>query len=323
MEKRAKFLELKPFSKEKDDTRKFDLLRSLVLFMGVRDHPNKTKNAIAGAYFWDFKISMILSNVRNLFFLIFSKKILRKKFAIYEIIHEIKNFPLAKIKRLRAFGYYSLLQPLKQKYASQNLEELAKFGKCNIKIWFQPKRAKEPELISKSATTYLHDLNFVTKMRYHPYSNGRLQLDMDDLKSTIYNSQSSKIVKMKIWEAIEQNFKISKTEFVEQWGTSISIEKELEFQEKFGRGFNVYSNLNANFYTAEKIYSSMFPAFSFIVNPCDGENFDVELEVTVILSDSYLRPFHCEATENCSYTVKKVLYIWNFSTKIFLNFPYM
>ena len=50
MVKRAKFLELKPFSKEKDDTRKFDLLRSLVLFMGVRDHPNKTKNAIAGAY---------------------------------------------------------------------------------------------------------------------------------------------------------------------------------------------------------------------------------------------------------------------------------
>ena len=232
--------------------------------------------------------------------------------------HITNIFFLAKIKRLRAFGYFSLLQPLKEKYPSQNLEELAKFGKCNIKIWFQPKRAKDPELISKSATTYLHDLNFVTKNRYHPYSYGRLQLDMDDLKSTIYKSQSSKIVKMKIWEAIEQNFKISKTEFIQQWGKSISIEKELEFRETFGKGFSVYVNHNANFYTAEKLYASMFPGFSFIVNPCDGEEFDIELEVTVILSNSYLRPYFCEATENCSYTVKKFCIYETFQLKFFL-----
>ena len=45
---RLKFLELKPFSQEKDDKREFDLIRAVVIFKAVRNHPNKSKNAIAG-----------------------------------------------------------------------------------------------------------------------------------------------------------------------------------------------------------------------------------------------------------------------------------
>ena len=50
MEKPTKYLDLKPFSQEIDDTRQYDLIRGLVLFMAVREHPNKGKTAIAGRY---------------------------------------------------------------------------------------------------------------------------------------------------------------------------------------------------------------------------------------------------------------------------------
>ena len=45
---RSKYLDLKPFSQEKDDKREFDLIRAVVIFKAVRNHPNKSKNAIAG-----------------------------------------------------------------------------------------------------------------------------------------------------------------------------------------------------------------------------------------------------------------------------------
>ena len=45
---RLKFLELKPFAQEKDEKREFDLIRAVVIFKAVRNHPNKSKNAIAG-----------------------------------------------------------------------------------------------------------------------------------------------------------------------------------------------------------------------------------------------------------------------------------
>ena len=48
MEKPRKYLDLKPFSKEVDDLREYDLIRGLVLFMAIREHPNKGKTAISG-----------------------------------------------------------------------------------------------------------------------------------------------------------------------------------------------------------------------------------------------------------------------------------
>ena len=52
MEKPTKYLDLKPFSKEVDETRQYDLIRGLVLFMAVREHPNKGKTAIAGKFYY-------------------------------------------------------------------------------------------------------------------------------------------------------------------------------------------------------------------------------------------------------------------------------
>ena len=48
MDRSSKYLDLKPFSQEKDDKREFDLIRAVVIFKAVRNHPNKSKNAIAG-----------------------------------------------------------------------------------------------------------------------------------------------------------------------------------------------------------------------------------------------------------------------------------
>ena len=48
METGVKALNLQPFKGEKDDLRQFDLSRGLVIFMTVRAHTNKNKNAISG-----------------------------------------------------------------------------------------------------------------------------------------------------------------------------------------------------------------------------------------------------------------------------------
>ena len=72
---------------------------------------------------------------------------------------------LGRIKRVRQHDYFSLVKPLKEKYAEQNLNDLAKHGKCDIKVWFQAKRSEEPKLIASSGTTYTDELNFVTKNR--------------------------------------------------------------------------------------------------------------------------------------------------------------
>ena len=48
METGVKALNLQPFKGEKDDLRQFDLIRGLVIFMTVRAHTNKNKNAISG-----------------------------------------------------------------------------------------------------------------------------------------------------------------------------------------------------------------------------------------------------------------------------------
>ena len=44
------YLELKPFSGEIDAERTYDLIRALVIFMTSRDHPNKSKAAIASKF---------------------------------------------------------------------------------------------------------------------------------------------------------------------------------------------------------------------------------------------------------------------------------
>ena len=48
MEKPRAFFELKPFYGETDNERKFDLLRAVVIFRAVRNHPNKDKGALSG-----------------------------------------------------------------------------------------------------------------------------------------------------------------------------------------------------------------------------------------------------------------------------------
>ena len=99
------------------------------------------------------------------------------------------------LTRLRKTAYYTQLEPLKQKFPEQNLEDLAKLGKCNIIIWHQAKQSQNPKVISKSSTNYTDDLNIVTKTRYHPYNFAKYQVNLDALKAEIYKSQSSKIQK--------------------------------------------------------------------------------------------------------------------------------
>ena len=217
------------------------------------------------------------------------------------------------LKRLRKTAYYTQLEPLKEKFPEQNLEDLAKYGKCNIIIWHQARKSKNPEIISKSSTNFTDDLNIVTKTRYHPYNHAKYQVNLDELKANIYNSQSTKIQKMKIWEAIERNFEISKNELLFRWGDTISIKREFEFRELFGRGFSVYFNHDENYYTAEKIYGSMHAGFSFIVGNGDLEEFSIDMDVTVILDDKYLQHFFCEKTPHCPYKVIILLIISDFN----------
>ena len=51
MERPRNFFELKPFYGETDNQRKFDLLRAVVIFRAVRNHPNKDRGALACKYF--------------------------------------------------------------------------------------------------------------------------------------------------------------------------------------------------------------------------------------------------------------------------------
>ena len=125
------------------------------------------------------------------------------------------------------------------------------------------------------------------------------------MKADIYKSQSKKIAKMPIWEAIELNMEISKSDFIDRWGDCISLKDELKIQQRFGHGYSVYVNHDSNYYTAEKVYASLNPAFSFIIEPKDGEEYSLDLEVIVILDKSYLKPYHCTKTENCLYKVIK------------------
>ena len=70
MEKTTKYLDLKPFSNEVDETRQYDLIRGLVLFMAVREHPNKGKTAIAGRFYY-FKAlynDICMNNFPKIFF---------------------------------------------------------------------------------------------------------------------------------------------------------------------------------------------------------------------------------------------------------------
>ena len=44
----AQSISLKPFSRELDPGRKYDLIRALVINKTIKNHPNKSKNAIQG-----------------------------------------------------------------------------------------------------------------------------------------------------------------------------------------------------------------------------------------------------------------------------------
>ena len=60
------YLELKPFSGETDAERKYDLIRALVIFMAVRDHPNKSKAAITSKFLKEIKLSKKRTNEKHL-----------------------------------------------------------------------------------------------------------------------------------------------------------------------------------------------------------------------------------------------------------------
>ena len=62
-------------------------------------------------------------------------------------------------------------------------------------------------------------------------------------------------------------------------------------------------NHDSDYFTAEKIYGSMNAGVEFIVNPGDGDEYHLDLEVVVILEKNYLQPFYCEKTEGCPYKV--------------------
>ena len=108
---------------------------------------------------------------------------------------------------------------------------------------------------------------------------------------------------MTLWEALSQKLDISRDMFIERWGEYIECEKELEFRRTFNCGFSVFTNYNENFYTAEKIHSSLDSRVDFIVTPEDGTKYHIDLEVVLIIDKTYLKPFQCQATDNCPYKV--------------------
>ena len=202
-----------------------------------------------------------------------------------------------------------MVKPLIEKYPDQKLEDLAKYGKCNISVWFQSKTTAEPKLISKSGTNFTDELHFVTKTKTHPYSHAKYQIDIEELRANIHNCQVNKICRMKLGEAVEKFLEIPRDQFISRWGGEyISLDSELEFREKFVRGFSVFVDHNEDFYTATQLYSSMDPAFSFIVRQEDGDQYHIDDEFVVILDKKYLKPFHCEKTEHCPYRVRYVTF---------------
>ena len=48
----VKTISLHPFKGEDDDLRTWDLIRGVIIFMTVREHANKSKDAIKGKFIW-------------------------------------------------------------------------------------------------------------------------------------------------------------------------------------------------------------------------------------------------------------------------------
>ena len=183
------------------------------------------------------------------------------------------------------------------------MNDLAKYAKANIIIWNQQRKAENPKVISKSSTNFTDNINLVTKSQSHPFPYSKLQLDTEKLKERIHKTQSNKLCEMTVWEALSQRLDISREDFIEKWGTAIKMDNEVEFAEEFHFGYSIYSNWDNNFYTAELIYNSLNPKILFIINPSDGNCYDLDLKIVVISDKTYLQPYHCTRTEDCPYKV--------------------
>ena len=216
---------------------------------------------------------------------------------------KITDIFVARIKRLRQNEYHTEVKPLCEKFSTQNLNDLAKRGRCNILIWFQAKKTQNPKLLVRSDSNYSDDLNLITKNKSHPYSPLQYQLKIDELKATIHHKQSQKIREITIWEGLSKKLNKTKEEFIQIWGQYISIENEPDFLNKFGFGYSVFSDLNEDYYNARKICSSLKPKFTFIVKPEDGEKFHIDKKVIEIIDKSYLQHYFCEKTAGCAYKV--------------------
>ena len=239
----------------------------------------------------------------RIYFAIRQKQILHIKY--FYLIKSLKNkgLFLVRISRLRQNEYYTEVKPLREKFPNQNLNDLAKRGRCNIYIWFQAKKSQDPKLLVRSDSNYSDDLNLITKNKSHPYSPLQYQLNIDELQAKIHHRQSQKIREITIWEGLSKKLNKTKEEFIQIWGEYISIENESDFLKKFGFGYSVFSDLNEDYYNARKICSSLKPEFSFIVKPEDGERFHIDKKVVEIIDKSYLQHYFCQKTEGCAYKV--------------------
>ena len=132
---------------------------------------------------------------------------------------KIKDIFLARIKRLRQNEYHTQIKLLCEKFSTQNLNDLAKRGRCNIFIWLQTKKAQNPKLLVRSDSNYSDDINLITKNKSHPYSPLQYQLKIEDLKAKIYHTQSQEIKEITIWEGFSK--KLDKTKVHLKYETDV------------------------------------------------------------------------------------------------------
>ena len=196
---------------------------------------------------------------------------------------------------------------MKGLFPKADLQRMAKHFHVNIKIYYKTTKTAAAEIILESETEFSNTANFLTADRSCPLINLTLNLDHTELRGALYNKQIKKLKKISFYDAISPKLNKSRDDFQKEYGDCIEFKNLRKFKKDFNLSFNFYAHHNHYYYTAELVFQSLKPDYTFILSneEAKSEKFQIFEEMILITDSSYLKSYSCK-NDFCGYSSRNI-----------------
>ena len=145
---------------------------------------------------------------------------------------------------------------------------------------------------------------FLSRTSENPRDLIKVTFSEDFIRAKIANCQNQKVKQTTLSEIFE---KMGLSEIAQKWGESLNFGDENKFRKLIGKGIDIYTHTEGDFYNSRKTISSFKCDIRIIISEDQesSEKIHFNEKIIEILDSTYLRPYLCDKSESCFYSTRK------------------